>query len=178
MSYSVSIEDLDSLISSWTGWRNHLEWDLIFVLPCWLKAWWLAFGSAASLLLYVIRQDDTVIGVAPLKVVQGTASFIGDTTVCDYLDFIIAPGREGGFFNILLDTLKAKGINRLDLELLRPEATVLTSLAGVAKERHYPVSRKVMDVSLELDLPDTWDKYLDTLSSKQRHEVRRKLRRL
>ena len=34
------------------------------------------------------------------------------------------------------------------------------------------------DVSLELDLPATWEEYLAILTSKQRHEVRRKLRRL
>ena len=34
------------------------------------------------------------------------------------------------------------------------------------------------DISLELDLPPTWQEYLRTLTQKQRHEVRRKLRRL
>jgi CelD/BcsL family acetyltransferase involved in cellulose biosynthesis len=33
-------------------------------------------------------------------------------------------------------------------------------------------------VSLEVDLPPTWDEYLGVLNQKQRHEVRRKLRRL
>jgi CelD/BcsL family acetyltransferase involved in cellulose biosynthesis len=34
------------------------------------------------------------------------------------------------------------------------------------------------DVSLEMDLPAGFEEYLETLNSKQRHEVRRKLRRL
>ena len=34
------------------------------------------------------------------------------------------------------------------------------------------------DVSLELDLHPTWEEYLGILNRKQRHEVRRKLRRL
>lgn len=176
MPYSVSIESLDSLISSGTG-QSHLKWDPIFILPAWLKAWWQAFGAGASLLLYVIKQGDTTIGVAPLKVVDGVASFIGDDTVCDYLDFVVAPGRERGFFTALLDTLAAGGVNRLDLAPLRPESTVLASLEAIARERHYRVSCERVAVSLELDLPGTWDGYLETLSGKQRHEVKRKLRR-
>jgi len=57
--------------------------------------------------------------------------FIGDAAVCDYLDFIISPGRESEFFAILLDELKTRGITRLNLEVLRPESTVLTSLAAL-----------------------------------------------
>jgi CelD/BcsL family acetyltransferase involved in cellulose biosynthesis len=176
MPYSVSIESLDSLISSGTG-QSYLKWDPIFILPAWLKAWWRAFGAAASLLLYVIKQGDTTIGVAPLKVVGGVASFIGDSTVCDYLDFVVTPGKERGFFTVLLDTLDTGGVNRLDLAPLRPESTVLASLAAIARERHYRVSCNRVAVSLELDLPETWDDYLETLSGKQRHEVKRKLRR-
>jgi CelD/BcsL family acetyltransferase involved in cellulose biosynthesis len=33
-------------------------------------------------------------------------------------------------------------------------------------------------VSVELDLPSSWDEYLAMLNKKQRHEIRRKLRRL
>jgi len=60
---------------------------------------------------------------------------------------------------------------------LRPNSTVLTYLVGIARNRNYDVSHKVEDVSLELDLPPTWQEYLNTLTQKQRHEVNRKLRR-
>ncbi|MFC2041776.1 GNAT family N-acetyltransferase, partial [Chloroflexota bacterium] len=61
---------------------------------------------------------------------------------------------------------------------LRPDSTVLTHLVPVAQERNYQVTRQPEDVSFELDLPATWEEYLATLTKKQRHEVRRKLRRL
>ncbi len=157
---------------------SHLRGDNIFVLPNWLELWWRMFGASADLLLWVVRQGDTVIGIAPLKVEGGRASFIGDSDLCDYLDFVITPGKELDFFNVLLDHLKDEGINHLDLEPLRPDSTVITSLVDIANDRGYTVSCNPVDVSLELNLPDTWDKYLETLNSKQRHEVRRKLRRL
>jgi len=117
-------------------------------------------------------------GIAPLLVKGEKASFIGSADVCDYLDFVVAPGREQDFFDVLLEHLRQKGISRLDLSSLRPDSTAATDLVGMAGNRGYEVSCKPEDVSFELDLPSTWDEYLEMLTAKQRHEVRRKLRRL
>jgi CelD/BcsL family acetyltransferase involved in cellulose biosynthesis len=153
-------------------------WNCIFVLPPWLEVWWHDFGSEAELYLGAIRKDGTIAGIAPLLLRGTEASFIGSADLCDYLDFVIVPGKEVDFFNTLLDDLQGRGIRRLDLRPLRPNSTVLTYLVSIAKNRNYDVSRKVEDVSLELDLPPTWQGYLSTLTQKQRHEVNRKLRRL
>ncbi len=178
MSCAISVENFDSLTPLRTKLGSPLRWEPLFILPCWLEVWWGVFGASVDLLLCLVRQGDMVIGVAPLKVEGKRASFIGDINVCDYLDFVIAPGKEQDFFNVLIDHLKDRGINCLDLESLRPDSTVIKSLIGIANERSYKVSCRPVDVSLELSLPDTWDRYLETLTTKQRHEVRRKLRRL
>jgi len=174
----VILESFDSLTSYWPQSESLLMWNCIFVLPPWLEVWWHDFGSEAELYLGAIRKDGTIAGIAPLLLRGAEASFIGSTDLCDYLDFIIVPGKEGDFFNILLDDLQGRGIRRLNLGPLRPNSSVLTYLIGIAKNRNYDVSRKVEDVSLELDLPATWQGYLNTLTQKQRHEVNRKLRRL
>jgi len=106
------------------------------------------------------------------------ASLLGSVDVCDYLDFVVAPGSENDFFSTLLNDLKQKGVTHLDLKSLRPDSTVLTNLVGLAQSRQYEVLCQPEDVSLELDLPSTWEEYLAILTAKQRHEVRRKLRRL
>jgi CelD/BcsL family acetyltransferase involved in cellulose biosynthesis len=173
----VTSESFDSLTSYWLESRYPSMWDCIFVLPSWLEVWWHEFGFEAELYLGAVRQGGTIIGIAPLLLRGAEASFIGSTDVCDYLDFIIVPGREVDFFNILLDDLRGRGISRLDLRPLRPNSTVLTHLIDIAQDRKYEVSCKVEDISLELDLPPTWEGYLRTLTQKQRHEVRRKLRR-
>jgi len=147
-------------------------------LPAWLKVWWQELGAGAELYLGAVRQGERVIGVAPLLVREGKTSFIGSADVCDYLDFVVAPGKEEDFFGVLLDDLKEKGINHLDLRPLRPDSTVLTHLISIAQNRGYEVLCQPEDVSVELDLPATWDEYLAALTTKQRHEVRRKLRRL
>ncbi len=109
---------------------------------------------------------------------EGKASLIGSADVCDYLDFVVDPEREQDFFGVLLDDLRQKGISHLDLRPLRPDSTVLTHLVSIAQNRGYEVLCHPEDVSLELDLPSTWEEYLAILTAKQRHEVRRKLRRL
>ncbi len=178
MSYTVNQESFDSLASCWTDPSQCLGWSSIFVLPAWLKTWWQEFGSGAELHLTSIRQGGEIIGIAPLLVREGKASIIGSADVCDYLDFVVAPGMERDFFSVLLDDLRQKGIGQLDLRALRPDSTVLTNLVGIAQNRGYEVLCQPEDVSLELDLPSTWEEYLATLTAKQRHEVRRKLRRL
>ncbi|MBA7547760.1 hypothetical protein ES705_40196 [subsurface metagenome] len=178
MSYTITQESFDSLASCWANPSHSLRWNSLFVLPVWLKVWWQEFGAGAELRLGAIRQEEEVIGVAPLLVREGKTSLIGSADVCDYLDFIVAPGRERDFFSVLLDDLREKGINQLDLSPLRPDSTVLTYLVSIAQNRGYEVLCHPEDVSLELDLPSTWDEYLGILTSKQRHEVKRKLRRL
>jgi CelD/BcsL family acetyltransferase involved in cellulose biosynthesis len=176
--YKITLENFDNLTSSWLESQDRSMWDCIFVLPPWLEVWWHEFGLEAELYLGAVRQGGAIIGIAPLLLRGGEAFFIGSGDVCDYLDFIVVRGREVDFFNTLLNDLRWRGISRLDLRPLRPNSTVLTHLINIAQELKYDVSCKVEDISLELVLPPTWQEYLETLTQKQRHEVRRKLRRL
>ncbi len=178
MSYTITTESFDSIIYSWDKLRHCLKWSSVFILPAWLKVWWESFGRETELYLRMLWQGKKAIGFAPLQLTNETASFIGSADVCDYLDFAIAPGREQDFFTTLLEDLREKGISKLDLRPLRYDSTVLTQLVDIAQNRGYEVFRHPDDVSLELDLPLTWNEYLAILKAKQRHEVRRKLRRL
>ncbi|MFC1900433.1 GNAT family N-acetyltransferase [Chloroflexota bacterium] len=174
----ITEESFESLTSVWNQPDNGLNWNSVFILPVWMNTWWQVFGKDTGLHLRAFRQGEKVIGIAPLKVKDGTASFIGSTNVCDYLDFIVAPGKETDFSEAILDDLKENGIKRLELESLRPDSAALTSLAEIAVNRNCEVTIKREDVSVDVELPSSWDEYLQILNSKQRHEVRRKLRRL
>ncbi len=178
MDYAITQESFASLTSYWTNSSHNLRWNSIFILPGWLETWWQAFGGGAELYLRAVRQGEKVIGIAPMLIRGEAASIIGGANVCDYLDFVVAPGMEGEFFGVLLDDLRQKGIGYLDLRPLRHDSTVLTHLAGIARNRGYEVFCHEERVSVELNLPLTWDGYLLMLAKKQRHEVRRKLRRL
>ena len=177
-SYTITFEGFDSLASYWRNPHSRLQWDCLFVLPPWLEVWWQKFGSGPDLYLCVVRKRDAILGVAPLQLKEQEATFIGSDDVCDCLDFVVGSGSEHDFFNVLLDDLGKRGIRRMILGPLRPDSNTMRYLVGIAKDRRYEVSCEVEDISLELDLPSTWEEYLGILSGKQRHEVRRKLRRL
>jgi CelD/BcsL family acetyltransferase involved in cellulose biosynthesis len=178
MTYTIIEDSLANLDSYRTDSKQSLNWSSIFVLPAWMQVWWQVFGSGAETYIRTVRNGDKIIGIAPLMVKDGTACLIGGTDVCDYLDFILTPGIEQDFFNVLLDDLNKSGIKHLDLKHVRPDSTVLTSLVTIARNRGYEVVSTKEDVSLEMDLPSAFEDYLETLTTKQRHEVRRKLRRL
>jgi CelD/BcsL family acetyltransferase involved in cellulose biosynthesis len=178
MKYSFIEDTLTDLKGYFVDSGQNLHWPSVFVLPDWMEVWWQVFGSGAERMVRTLRDGEKVIGIAPLMVKDGRAYLIGDTDVCDYLDFIIVPGLEERFFYLLLEDLKKKDIRYLDLKDLRPESAVLTHLAGIAESRGYQVNISKEALSLEIDLPAEWEGYLALLSGKQRHEVRRKLRRL
>jgi CelD/BcsL family acetyltransferase involved in cellulose biosynthesis len=178
MTYAVSREKLENLARYFQPAANNLRWLSVFVLPGWLEAWWQAFGAGFEPLVLIVREDDKVLGIAPLKLKDGIASLIGDNSVCDYLDFIVIPGREETFSRALLDYLSGQGIKSLVLETLRPESVAGHNVADEGRRRGYSIVFSQIDVSFEMALPATWEDYLFSLESKQRRDVERKMRQL
>jgi CelD/BcsL family acetyltransferase involved in cellulose biosynthesis len=177
-SYTVESETLDSIFAHWQRTDSLLRWNCLFVLPVWLKPWWHNFGSSAALYLLSIRQEGRTIGIAPLQRSDDTVRLIGDENVCDYLDFIVAPEKSAEFYRILLNYLKQDGVKRLELAQVRQNSSVMAQLLPVAEKTGCRISYEKNDMSFELALPGSWDDYLTLLSGKERHEIRRKLRRL
>jgi CelD/BcsL family acetyltransferase involved in cellulose biosynthesis len=168
----------ESFASLETLWKdsNNLDWSSIFVLPLWLQTWWREFGGGDRPYLLNVKPDGETAGIAPLLIKDQTASFLGNIDVCDYQDFIIVPGRENDFIKVLIEDLKGRGVKQLDLGAVRPDSTVVGSLLPIARELGYKAESRQEDVSIELDLPDTYEKYLALLDGKQRHELNRKFR--
>jgi len=179
MRHEVKEESFDTISSYWQDARSHLKCDCIFVLPGWLKSWWQSFGAGDDMRLLSVRDDGAAIGIAPLQLKGKKARFIGDANVCDYLDFVIAPGREADFFDAVTDYLRHQGVEHLDLAPVRYDSVVWNHLINGAKsDRGYDVIVEQEDVLVEMDLPSSWDAYLVSLSTKQRLETKRKLKKL
>jgi CelD/BcsL family acetyltransferase involved in cellulose biosynthesis len=176
--YAVTEESLTSLADLWSDPNQRLDWDCLFVLPAWLNAWWRCFGKEMRPFLRSVRTQNAVIGIAPLMIRDRTAFFMGDAAICDYLDFIVAPGQEATFFSALVRDLRAQGIAHLVLDAVRADSAVIRVLADMAAQLGCRFSADLQDVAMVVDLPKTWDAYLQHLSGKERHEIRRKFRRL
>jgi CelD/BcsL family acetyltransferase involved in cellulose biosynthesis len=177
MTAAVTRETFESLAAIQSDPRSPLRWTSPFVWPLWMKAWWQSFGQGRPDILAVRRRGEPV-GVAPLMIQGGTARLIGDVNVCDHLDVITAPDEAEVFFQALCDHLRSRGVDRLDLELLRPDSIVLREMAPAARRRGLAVKIAPKDTSLEMALPESWENYLAMLTGKQRHELRRKFRRM
>jgi len=178
MEYSIVLESFASLETAWDELLSASTNSHIFLTPQWQTAWWQAFGNGNQLLLLSIRRNAELVGIAPLRRQQERISFIGSSDVCDYMDFVARQGQEVAIFSQLLDYLEPMDWNSIDLESLLPHSLALSHFAPLAQQRGYLVEVTKEDVSPQLVLPSSWEEYLSQLKRKDRHELRRKLRRL
>ena len=175
---SIQTENFESLANLYSDPENHLKWPSVFVLPEWIKTWWKTFGEGFEPLLLSIAHQGRTIGLALLKRKDETVSFMGSADICDYLDFVVSPGSETLFFSALLEYLPSIGVKEIDLQCLRPDSVTTTSLVPMVCGLGHSMLCEPDGVSFSVDLPQTWETYLQQLNSKQRHEVKRKIRRL
>ncbi len=129
-------------------------------------------------MILTVTRGQEMTGIFPLCVDGQCGYFLGIPDVCDYQDAILAPGHEAGAMEQAVAYLSKIGIDRLDLQTLRPDAAILKALTALEDAGGIRITRQPADVTFETHLPETWDDYLMLLNGKQRHEVRRKLRRL
>ncbi len=162
----------------WRQTRSTLPWSCLFVTPPWIETVVSHLGAVGEPLILTVTRDQEVVGIFPLCIDGKCGRFIGIPEVCDYQDVILAPGHEAGAMEHVLAYLSKTGVDRLDLQTLRPDAATLNAMTTLEGSANIQISRQAADVTFETHLPGTWDEYLMQLNGKQRHEVRRKLRRL
>jgi CelD/BcsL family acetyltransferase involved in cellulose biosynthesis len=175
--YTVSVENFQGYAALWRQYRDAWKWPCIFTVPFWLETVCRHLGAPGEPHIAVVCDARVPIGVVPLALEGTTAAFLGDKEVCDYQDLVAAPGMQMQVMETVVGHLGAHGISNLDLRTIRPDAAVLCALRLLAPGRS-PVASEQVDVTHETDLPQTWEAFLLQLNAKQRHEVRRKVRRL
>ena len=176
--FSVKKETFDRFEFYWSDYRDRLQWNCIFTFPAFIRPWCLVFNGGSLPSIYSVWQGDRLIGIAPIVIQDEKATFIGDPEVFDFMDFIISPGKCQDFLNALLNYLRTEGVQYLELNPVRADSLVSTEVIPTAEGLGYSTSRENIAVSYEMRLPGQWNLYLQILTTKQRHEVRRKLRRL
>lgn len=178
MAYQVEREDFSSLDLEWQALLPNSRSKTVFSTPQWQQIWWEELGQGKELQLLSVRHQGTLVGVAPLAEEDGVLSFGGGLDVCDYLDFIVAEGQESEVFSSLWNWLSGHDWHKLDLHSLRQGSPTLQLLADLARTVGCQVEVTQENVCPRLELPATWEEYLTSLSKKDRHELRRKMRRL
>ncbi len=154
-----------------------LAWSCLFVRPFWLRTVARHLGTPGEAMILAAWEGDTLTGLAPLAVREDTAHFAGNPEVCDYQDLVATPGREADMLAAIGEHLARTGIRRLTLQSLRPESAALKAVRKLSEQGFNAVLIRD-NISFEAALPGDWETYLQRLGGKQRHEVRRKVRRL
>lgn len=174
----IAAESVGSLARIRAAGGYRLRWDCLFTQPEWMDAWLSCCRGDNEVGIASIWQKENLLGIAPLLINGSRAAFIGSPDLCDYLDFPVAKERAPDFYSALLPYLSDRGIRQLELGPLREDSSAFVDLPGIAEQHGWRLGKEDDEVSYEMRLPDSWEEYLSGLKPKQRHEVRRKLRRL
>lgn len=155
--------------------------DTLFLTSQWQQVWWDTFGDDHTMCGFTYPATSASNGVdaiASLAKSGDTVSFMGSEDTFDYNDFLIRPGHEEGFYQTLLECMEEQDFGMLRLVSLRESSPTLEMLPDMARKQGYTVEVEEEDVTSGIGLPGTWDEYLGMLNKKDRHELRRKLRRM
>ena len=178
MPYSVKQEGFESIYDQWERILPSCSTNTIFVTPWWQRIWWSHFGAGAESVILSVRDGDEVVGIAPLMKRDGVVSFAGDKNLFDYLDFVVVRGKEAGFYEAICEYLLKQDWHTLELTSVPAESPTLSRLPPLAEGDGVSVKVTEEEMTPVAFLPSTWDDYLSGLGKKDRHELRRKLRRL
>jgi len=179
LSYSFHLTDFENSQLDWENILANSSTNSVFITSHWQKTWWDGMRSDdMELRLIKVIGDDGTIGIAPLIKHNKTISFLGSTDLCDLHDFVIQKGQESQFFEAIEDYMAEEEWDNIILESVMEGSPTLGYMESFAERNGYRFQRTAEDKLVGVSLPDSWDSYLATLRKKDRHELRRKLRRL
>jgi CelD/BcsL family acetyltransferase involved in cellulose biosynthesis len=175
----------ETLAGEWNDLLCHSPSDTIFLTLEFQRTWWQCLGEG-DLLILAVREGKELVGIAPLFATtdpqgQRVLAIVGCAEVADYLDFIVAQGHAEAVYAALVGHLAGPSVpawDVLDLCNVHQNSPMLTVLPALAETRGWVASVAKEDVCPVVRLPGTWEEYLQMLDRRQRHEMRRKLRRI
>ena len=151
-----------------------------FSTPQFGEAWWSVFGESTEAELELLGLENgtgDLVALAPLKRGGAHWSFAGDHEVSDYLGPVAKAGREPQLVSAVLDRLESAGARSAEFRGIEPGTDWVQAFTAAA-ERGWTVDVAEEAVCPTIKLQGGWDDYLASLRSRDRREVRRKLRPL
>jgi len=163
----------------WNGLLDRSTLPSVFLTWQWQTRWAVARAGRRPLSLFTVTDDDAgLIGLLPLyEDAPGTLRILGGVDVSDYLDVIAAKGREEEVWHALLQH-RAAQVVEWDLHSIRAASPTLALVPALAPTCGLRASSTLEERCPVVPLPGTWDEYLARLDGKDRHELRRKMRKL
>jgi CelD/BcsL family acetyltransferase involved in cellulose biosynthesis len=163
----------------WNGLLDRSRLPSVFLTWQWQTEWSQAFTAERPIqILAATDAAGTLAGLLPLyEDGPERQRILGGVDVSDYLDVIAPDGGEAEVWTALLQHRAGQTV-AWDLHGIRSASATATLLPELAPAHGLTASVEREDRCPVLALPKTWDEYLARLSGKDRHELRRKIRRL
>jgi len=182
----------DTLLPLAPAWNELLSAGVTnapFLRYEYLSTWWNTLGGGewkdATLAVVTASQDDQLLGIAPLFLSanadgQAALLLLGSIEISDYLDLVVRPAALEPFVTGLLDWLAEtypQPWSLLDWYNLRQNSATLAALKTETTKRAWTYTEEVYQPTPSILLPGDFELYLEGIDKKQRHEIRRKMRR-
>ena len=186
MNYTLinDFETFKKLAPQWNELLAESIANVPFLRHEYLRGWWASLGGgewdAGELAIITAERDGALVGIAPLFQNEARLLFLGSIEISDFLDFIVREADLKEFLGGLLDFLASHATlawSALDLHNLVEDSPALPVLKTAAEARGWNFAQETLQPAPFVALPETFDQYLASLKKKQRHEVRRKIRR-
>jgi len=173
----VAPEPFEALAPEWDGLAHRLQRPIPFSFPDWHRAWWDHFGAERTPLYLAVRENGRLLAVLPLMRDGDTLALAGDPEICDYTSVPIAEPATAMVLTRMLAAVDALPWRTFHLWGLPEESPALGATRAWAEGRGYAVEADFEAVCPRVTLRADWETYLGSLSKKDRHELRRKMRR-
>ena len=155
-----------------------------------LATWWKTLGGGEwpqgeMLVATAYRDDGSLAGAAPLfhtinRDQQKAFMFIGSIEISDYLDLVVCQDDLPEFVRELLRLLNQEtipGWEVLDFYNILDTSPTLPALRQAVQDLGWQIQEEPLQHCPYIPLPGDWETYLAGIDKKQRHEIRRKMRR-
>ena len=179
---------MDALASSWNQVLKNSHFRSPFQLFEFQRTWWQHKGGgewpeAQLFILLGYGNSGDLQAIAPLFINhdegQNNLRFIGSHEIADFLDFICAEDRLQDFLESMLAFLVEeldKEWDSIDLCNILDHSASSAILEKLAPGNGLRFTSETIQASPIVSIPENFDAYIDSLESKDGHELRRKLR--
>lgn len=165
------------------------EWDTLaqasftntpFQTHAYQKAWWTHLGTGELITIVVRNPADQLIGLAPFYLKDDVLYFNGSKEETDYLDIISTAENAEFVWQTVFDCLCSSDFpawSRIDLHCVPASSPTRHILPRLVANRGFSLSETVEEVCPIIPLTGSFEDYLMSIDKKQRHEIRRKMRK-
>ncbi len=173
----------DALKPGWNALVDASAGKSLFSRWEWAHHWWRAYAPG-QLFVMAFTVDDALVGLAPFFISAQPQSprqlhFIGHEDVTDVMDIIVRPDHAEAVYRAVASSLREHRALFDDMLLanIPDNSATCEGFAAALREAGFEVTINQHETCPQFTLPATFEAYLESLESKQRSELRRKLRR-